>query len=297
MKSRIIVLLLTVSIPTVVFSAPSNNRPEVIYGDDNRAESHDFRGPILSRAFRSTVALFSRSKLVFEAHTGSYLINPSTLKDEARVCESEPFAQEPASAFCSGALIGPDLILTAGHCITHDVECADTLIAFDYVTKAPGENPTRLGRQSVYQCKDILVREQNGAGADFGLIRLERKVVDRTPLGLDPRFRLKKGSAVYVIGSPAGLPLKLAGGARVRDPKEGSDFFTTNLDTYGGNSGSPVFNQKTHKIAGILVRGEIDFIFDPIKGCRVSKRCKPHECRGEDVTKVSVLLEHVRNFR
>ena len=36
-------------------------------------------------------------------------------------------------------------------------------------------------------------------------------------------------------------------------------YFTANLDTYRGNSGSPVFNAITHKVEGVLVRGEQDF--------------------------------------
>ena len=57
-----------------------------------------------------------------------------------------------------------------------------------------------------------------------------------------------------------------------------------NLDTYGGNSGSAVFNAKTGLVEGILVRGEQDYVQ---KGdCRVSNVCPADGCRGEDVTKI-----------
>ena len=64
-------------------------------------------------------------------------------------------------------------------------------------------------------------------------------------------------------------------------------YFVANLDTYGGNSGSAVFNAKTGVIEGILVRGENDYVY---KGnCRVSNVCASDGCRGEDVTKLSAI--------
>ena len=67
-----------------------------------------------------------------------------------------------------------------------------------------------------------------------------------------------------------------------------TSFFVCNLDTYGGNSGSPVFNSSTHELEGILVRGETDFIVTE-NGCRKSNVCPQNDpnfvCRGEDCTR------------
>jgi hypothetical protein len=60
------------------------------------------------------------------------------------------------------------------------------------------------------------------------------------------------------MGLPSGLPLKLAGGASVSNNQPAA-FVVANLDTYGDNSGSPVFNAATQEVEGILVRGENDF--------------------------------------
>lgn len=49
---------------------------------------------------------------------------------------------------------------------------------------------------------------------------------------------------------PAGLPQKIAGGAKVRSIQTG--FFVANLETDGGNSGSAVFNLSNGVIEGIL---------------------------------------------
>ena len=87
-----------------------------------------------------------------------------------------------------------------------------------------------------------------------------------------------------MIGHPCGLPQKFADGATVRDntPKA---FFVANLDTYGGNSGSPVFNSSNQAVEGILVRGENDFVTNGT--CFVSLVCPTTGCRGEDVTRAS----------
>ena len=68
-------------------------------------------------------------------------------------------------------------------------------------------------------------------------------------------------------------------------------YFVANLDTYGGNSGSPVFNSDTHEVEGILVRGERDFV--QAGGCTVSLVCPDTGCRGEDCTRVTRFASHV----
>jgi hypothetical protein len=62
-------------------------------------------------------------------------------------------------------------------------------------------------------------------------------------------------------------------------------FFVANLDTYGGNSGSPVFNSNTREVEGVLVRGETDFATQG--GCQVSLVCPTSGCRGEDCTRTT----------
>ena len=63
--------------------------------------------------------------------------------------------------------------------------------------------------------------------------------------------------------------MKIADGAWVRK-NTNPVFFQTNLDAFGGNSGSPVLNSETGEVEGILVRGEIDYSYDS-RGCRVPK--------------------------
>ena len=50
------------------------------------------------------------------------------------------------------------------------------------------------------------------------------------------------------MGHPLGLPVKYAANASVRENGV-ADHFVTNLDSYGGNSGSAVFNAATRVVS------------------------------------------------
>lgn len=95
------------------------------------------------------------------------------------------------------------------------------------------------------------------------------------------------GEQLVVIGHPSGLPTKIAGGAKIRSGE--AAYFTANLDTFGGNSGSAVFNATTGIVEGILVRGELDYVSDIVDGkvCKRANKCSDDGCDGEDVTRIT----------
>ena len=66
-------------------------------------------------------------------------------------------------------------------------------------------------------------------------------------------------------------------------------FFNANLDTYGGNSGSAVFNASTGEVEGILVRGATDYVRNG--SCQVSNRIGNNSGSGESVTKITNIKE------
>ncbi len=264
------------------FSAGAEDK--VIYGDDNRLDLYQVTDAKMLKLADSTVGLFQgydvtingdKAQLTTESYAQGY-----------GLCKEEPFYEQATGAFCSGSLVAPDIIMTAGHCVKTADDCKAIKFVFGFAVKAKGVLPESVPANDVYGCSELIGREQVGTGADWALVRLDRKVSGHEPLKFNTKDTLKNGDELVVIGHPAGLPTKVAGGATVRDASP-KGYIVANLDTYGGNSGSAVFNAKTGVIEGILVRGENDYVYKD--GCRVSNVCASDACRGEDVTKLSSI--------
>jgi hypothetical protein len=269
-------------------TASAQFRPDVIYGQDTRADLYQVKNPALLALADSTIALFQAGDVTVQ--NGAAQLRTQPYGETYGLCKEEPFYEQGSGAFCSGSLVAPDVIMTAGHCVTTADECAGTKFVFGFDVKKEGVLPNSVPESQVYGCKELIGREQNDAGADWALVRLDRKVADHSPVKLNLSGAIAKGAPVLVIGHPAGLPTKIAGGAHVRDASP-NGYFVANLDTYGGNSGSAVFNEATGLVEGVLVRGEEDFAQ---KGsCRVSNVCPVDGCRGEDVTKIANVAPRI----
>ena len=275
-------LLLTVRLPAVT-AAPE---PEVIYGEDGRLDLYQIENPRLMQLADSTVALFEAANVEPDPSGQKALLKTSHYGQSMNLCLKEPFYDQPMGAFCSGSLVGPDLVMTAGHCVRSQEACAGAKFVFGFGVSKAGIYPAAVPAEEVYGCAQLVARQEEYSGADWALVRLGRKVVGHEPLKYNTKDTLKNGDELVVIGHPAGLPTKIAGGSTVRDASP-NGYYVANLDTYGGNSGSAVFNAKTGVIEGILVRGENDYVYK--NGCRVSNVCASDGCRGEDVTKLSSI--------
>ena len=67
-------------------------------------------------------------------------------------------------------------------------------------------------------------------------------------------------------------------------------FFSANLDTFGGNSGSPVFQAGTSTVAGLLVRGAPDY---RRSGACTVVNLLPNTSAEEESTNTSVFAARV----
>jgi hypothetical protein len=267
-----------------------NVRQRIVYGVDDRKEHYEIAEVAVATNAESTVALFDASAVVDQGDGTSRLVSKS-FKDEYGLCDSERFKDQPCGAFCSGFLVGPDLVATAGHCVDPSYLADVTRIrfVFGYRMGGPLDPPGVVSNTEVYRGKTIVGHVLTPTKTDWAVVRLDREVAGHPVARLRRTGSIAAGAPVYVIGHPCGLPLKYAPGATVRGNDQ-PEFFTANLDTYGGNSGSPVFGAN-HEVEGILVRGGTDFVW---KGhCRVSAVVPTSGGRGEDVTRVSEILPHV----
>ncbi len=281
----VFIFLLFISIPR------SDAQIKVIYGTDDRHELFEELAPEIRQIADATLALIPHSELR-EIEGGVIRIRTENYGKKYHLCSAERFREQGTAAFCSGFLVTPDLVMTAGHCIRNLLDCQETAFVFGFAYSTPLEKPEHVPRKDVYYCRELLRSMIVSDGIDFALVRLDRPVTDRTPLRLRLSGEIKPGEDLIVLGHPAGLPLKIANGAHVREVHP-NGYFTANLDTYGGNSGSPVVNIRTYEVEGILVRGERDYILTEENGksCFASFRCTDAGCRGEAVTLISEVLK------
>lgn len=260
---------------------------KVIYGQDHRLDIFETVNPLHLELAASTAAMISSGSL--STHEEMTTISGSSLSSRG-ICESERFADQITAANCSGFLVADDLLVTAGHCIRTQSDCDNYKWVFDFAHEAAQQSDGssfEVQTQSVYGCSEIVERDLNRSNNDdYALVRLDRKVTDRAPLTVRTEGRVETGTELVVIGHPTGLPAKVANGAWVRD-NSNDVYFSSNLDTFGGNSGSAVFDSETGMVEGILVRGETDYVYDFSQGCRVPKQCENEGCRGEDVTRIT----------
>jgi V8-like Glu-specific endopeptidase len=260
------------------------DKEKVIYGVDDRKDMFQVTNDKIRRDADCVAALFSSSQVV-DNGDGTVNITTSNFGTAFNLCATERFRNQPIGAFCSGFFVGKDLIVTAGHCVSA-ANVADTWFVFGFRMKDATTPPK--ARLEAYRGKEVVGRTVDPNGADYALVRLTRKVANHKAAKIREAGKIKNNQQLHVIGHPSGLPTKYAGGATVRDNNPGK-FFVANLDTYGGNSGSPVFNSRTHKVEGILVRGETDFVSNGT--CIVTKVCPTTGCRGEDCTRITELSD------
>lgn len=237
---------------------------------------------------KSVAGMVSRYKLSSNSATGTYSFNRNlTLNRAMNVCTTERFFDQTVLPNCTGFLVAPDVLVTAGHCVTSMSACRDNVWVFDYT-----DTTTNIKSQDVYSCSEVIGHKLTLgllAIKDYAVIKLDRPVRGRKPLEFRKRGRVKKGSDVLVIGHPSGLPLKIADNAEVMDTTWNT--FRTNLDAFGGNSGSPVFNTRTGLVEGILIQGAQDYQ-PSMWGCNVSAQRRSTEKQSvERVFKITKVKE------
>jgi len=271
----------------------------VVYGTDNRTDVFAHADATLrARAQQSTVALMSPgmlnttnpSNVTFNnAYTLGTLPNLVASAPSNVLCTTERFRNDPAAAYCSGTLIDDDLVLTAGHCVPDPAACANTRFVFGfYRTTATTMQPVTTA--DIFSCQAIVTREQRTVGGmnlDYAILRLDRAATPRfTPApirpGSDP---MSENQAVGVIGSGSSIPFKIDSGGLVRDARASTlDYFVANTDTFAGNSGSGVYEINGYTVAGILVRGDTDYVANG--NCNVVNVCTATGCSGESISYV-----------
>lgn len=266
----------------------------VVYGTDDRMDVYAHPDATLQRYAMQASAVMVDPYEIDDSDPNNVVFDSPTLGEYVNLCAGQRFINDPSPGYCSGTLIDDDLLLTAGHCVTGPADCRDFKWAFNFYR--PGENALQtMTTQDIFSCKEIVVRRDNTSGGrtlDFAIIRLDRSAAPRfTPAPIRAgNTAMTAGANVAVIGSGSGIPLKIDSGGSVRNGRASTlDYFVATTDTFGGNSGSAVYDMSNHTIAGILVRGATDYVTQG--SCRVVNVCTESGCSGESITYVYPAIE------
>ncbi len=241
-------ILLIMSLP---LSAAAGDK--TIYGDDSRLDFFEVTNALERGAMMKAVSIFRATAL--EADGGDFKVKGSVFGSEARrLCPGQRFFEQRGGSYCSGTLIGPDLVLTAGHCMGEKNKpanrCDTARFVFGFAVENRGDVPERVAAADVYSCSKVEIYKYDGAG-DFAVVRLDRPVSGRTPANIYAREMPAAGRRIFTVGGPYGLPLKVLNDARVRSVEEEKGWFRTDLDSSGGNSGGGVFSSLTGLLLGV----------------------------------------------
>ncbi len=279
------------SVPTQVATVTA----PIVYGEDDRVELYQAEEPFVALGRELAIALMAPERLR-PVEEGAYAVEAPSLGTLQSLCAGERFADQTAAASCSGVLVAPGVVATAGHCLGVDAggqpDCKNNVHVRGYAVLAPAA-PVIVAEEEVYGCAQVLAlarsAEDSACHVDLALIGLERTpTVEAPPVLRDAP--VEADEPVTVIGYPAGLPVKVDDGARVVDPRPSrGDSFTLSSDTFAVSSGAGVFD-RTGALVGVFARGRRDY--DADGDCQRVHREPEYEATGyEEAAQIAVVRQ------
>jgi len=258
---------------------------KIIYGDDDRRDEHEVSDSDMLIAGDATVALVYWSDLT-DNRDGTYTLAPESfawwyeendpIETGNPLCADEPFRDQPAPAFCSGVLVTPDLVATAGHCVTCS-SVSGMAAVFGFVMTDSVTPALTVDADQVYGLTNVVAYQEGYP--DWSLVRLDRQVTDHSPARVRVSGRPSVGQDLLIVGHPYGIPRKYDAGGTLR-ANTAEAIFEANLDAYPGSSGSPVFHGDSGQVEGLLAAGFESFEEDAANRCDRSRICPDTGCPG-----------------
>jgi V8-like Glu-specific endopeptidase len=240
--------------PKSAKEAPVGERSApTIYGANDRIDYSAITNPQWRQWADATAVLAVTEEMDCSSGTHCNLVHGAFIPP---LCPDEPLAGQPHFGYCSGFLIGPDLLATAGHCarVNGDPALANERVVFGWVNDATGNAPLSVPISNVFRMVEVIAQDHGADGSDdYAVVRLDRPVEGRVPLTPRHQGYVSDGAPLMVFGYPIGEPLKVVTRGSITMDANAFGFFNTNLDIVEGNSGSVVFNPSAGWVEGILV--------------------------------------------
>jgi V8-like Glu-specific endopeptidase len=199
-----------------------------------------------------------------------------------------------AEDICSGILVSPQIVATAGHCFKGRKASALIFIFKYWIEKKPKaatsnsencDNMIIVHKENIYTGVNLphtnngsgfiggKFHESNDSTNDWLLIKLDRPVPNiNNDLEIAPST--KKNCYIknaYVAGYPFGLPLKISDSHWMNThivfcDDSTNPFIKTNIPAVPSNSGSPIFTSK-HELIGLHLESNSDAQASGLKPC------------------------------
>ncbi len=208
-----------------------------------------------------------------EQKDGTFHLETFQMENSWNICQAEPLAKAPSlPTACTGFLIAPDILVTAGHCMVLKGEVRDTKTpyceAFSFVFgyRYEDEQNQKLAPikgDQIAHCKKVIYATNTTEedpktskmrfAKDFAIVQLDRRMSQK-PITLIDKAPTEKDftpQTITMTGHPFGMPLVESKGTSLEHK---GTYLLSAINSFPGNSGSPVKN-KAGEVIGLLVRG------------------------------------------
>ena len=178
--------------------------------------------------------------------------------------------QQSSKCLGTGFFVAEDVIATAAHVIEDSLESLSTDIRFvRNLSILKDEQVTDAGiiinEEDIFKpisetlsqsCYDF-----SETKSDWAVMKVISKTGEKSPVTtiLEEEV-VEEGQELYCLGHGLGLPTKVSCIGKVIKIDPSKDCFDTDLTIFSGNSGSPVFDAKTHRVVGVLARGTKEMV-------------------------------------
>ncbi|MBN20907.1 MAG: hypothetical protein CL678_06410 [Bdellovibrionaceae bacterium] len=261
-----------------------------IFGEDSRIDAFEIQSSFWREKSKAVVAIRKKGVFNRNPHLQSLSIKHAlkTLKEEKNLCSGESFEFQYSLSECSGVLVAPDLVLTAGHCVKdHPCNGKGIEVYTDFEISDPHSSLQKLHRDQSHACIRKIHTEYpllNGTnymgGQDIALIQISPPIKDRNPVSIDYVGSFEPQASVRAMGFPSGIPLKQSRGF-FKGISAPNQMIWTDVDTVKGSSGSPLFKESDGNLIGIITLSDQKKAYQKKKYSKCSRLidCEKENCK------------------